>query len=107
MLSTKKLIYKILQKLNEQTILTESRTIQLTWASTSNPYASGTVNLAKDGYVPISAGYTLTGTGASAIYASSFRLDGNGILSYSFRSVNTPSSTTQNGVTIDVKYIRI
>lgn len=87
-------------------ILTENRTVQLTWNSTSNPFASGTVNLAKDGYVPISVGYSIVGTGATTVYASSFLLDANATLSYSFRCSNAVSSTTQNSVLIDVKYIR-
>lgn len=107
MLSTKKLIYKILQKLNEQNILTEDRTVQLTYASTSNAYATGSVNVAKDGYVPISASYAVTGTGGSTVFASIFRLRRDDVLEFAFRNGGGVSSVTQNSVTITVKYIRI
>lgn len=87
-------------------ILTESKTIQLTWNSASNPYAQGNVDLNKNGYIPISVSYTITGTGGTQIFASAFRLAGDGRLEYSVRNTGTPGSLTQNSIVITTKYIR-
>jgi hypothetical protein len=87
-------------------ILTETFNVQLTYASTSNPYATGSINVAKDGYVPISASYTVTGTSGSTVFASDFRLRDDNMLEYAFRNSSGVSSTTQNRVAITVKYIR-
>lgn len=87
-------------------ILSENRTVQLTYGSTSNAYATGNVNVAKDGYVPISASYTVAGTSSSTVYASNFRLREDNVVEFAFRNAGGASSVTQNSVVITVKYIR-
>jgi len=87
-------------------ILTETFNIQLTYASTSNAYASGNVNVAKEGYIPISASFVITGAGGSTVYPSIFRLNENDVVEYAFRNGSGVSSTTQNRVAVTVKYIR-
>ena len=78
-------------------------TKQITWYSTSNPYCNHTYDVTQTGYIPIAVGYSFTGTGSTTIYPTECRVNGNNVL-LTARMVNTPDSTTQNGVNLSVLY---
>ena len=87
--------------------VTASQDVTLTWTSTSNPYCSGIVNIARPGWKPVSIGFSTTGGGATNIVPYRFFLNGEDI-QYGFRMYdNTPSTLTQNGVSLVVTYIRL
>ena len=105
MLSTKKLLYKILNLLDDPLKFVTYADVQITWTSTSNPYAQLDKNVALAGYTPISFTIIPTGTGASTIYMYNQDLSSNTI-TVGLRMNGNPSSTTQNKVNIKVLYAK-
>lgn len=82
-------------------------TQQITWYSTANPTYSGYVNIALDGYTPISATYQTNGSLSSFAHISSCRIVDKTRLYLEIRMHNTsPSSTTQNTISFDVVYVQ-
>lgn len=84
---------------------------QITWYSTSQPFQTDlTIDVTQSGYTPISFSYYFNGSGSSFIYTSYVGLAKSGnsdvVRLYPRMVGNTPSSTTQNTVTIVVTYIK-
>lgn len=84
-----------------------TKTIQIEWASTSNPTQYATVDISESGYIPYAiAGYSVSGTLGSYVHVSAVRIDNNKKLYYECRMDNTPSSLTQNKLVLDIIYQR-
>lgn len=106
MLSTKKLLYKILVKLNRPIVKETKGPFTITWASTSNPFCEHSFNIAKDGYTPIAICCWCGGTGSSTIGFGTCCLNGNTVQFNARMFSYTPASTTQNTVAFVVTYLR-
>lgn len=87
-------------------IVRQRFTEQITWDSTSNPYGYVEFDVAKNGYTPVGVGYGFTGTSSSAIYCSSLTWDKSKVYARVRMSPYTPTSTTQNSMTVNVTYMR-
>lgn len=105
MLSTKKLIYKILNLLDDPLKFVTYSDVQITWTSTSNPYAQVEKNVALAGYTPISFTVMPTGSGGTTIYMFNQDL-WNNTVTVGLRMDGTPASTTQNKVQFKVLYAK-
>lgn len=106
MIDLKKLLVKILQRLDGAVVREIKDSNQITWYSTSNPYAEHSYDVSKTGYTPIAVSFWTSGTGSSTIAVSTCCIDGNNIEFHARMMNNTPSSTTQNTVTFEVTYIK-
>ena len=80
--------------------------LQITWSSTSNPYCEHSYSVAKTGYTPIAVSFWTSGTGSSTIAVSTCCISGDNVEFHARMVNNTPSSTTQNTVTLAVTYIK-
>lgn len=92
-------------------ITKEYANCQITWYSTSQPFQTDlTIDVTLEGYTPISFSYYFLGSGSSFIYTSFEGIAKSGNLDvvrlYPRMTGNTPSTTTQNTVTIVVTYIK-
>lgn len=104
MIDLKKLLVKILQRL-DGAVVKEAKQFQLTYNSTSNPYADGIFDITKAGYTPISVCYWIIGTNSSAVFCSCCCLDGNTVR-VTARSTVTPTSTTVNSIILNITYVK-
>lgn len=80
--------------------------LQLTYYSTSNPFAEHSFDVTKTGYTPIAVSYWVTGTGASFVAVYVCCINGNAVQFCARRVNNNPESTTQNKVTLVVTYVK-
>lgn len=106
MLNQKKLDIKMLDTMDGLIKIVGYNDVQITWASTGNPYCGLVKDVNIDGYTPIGFGYTVTGTSASLVFPSIAIIDGAGILTLALRMNGTPSTTTQNKVNLRVVYVK-
>lgn len=105
MLSTKKLLYKVLELMHAPVKVVLYSNQQITWDSTANPYQMWQKNVALSGYKPIAFDYVCFGTGGTTIYQYAHYIEGNTIVQ-GLRLQGTASSVTQNTMNVTVYYVK-
>lgn len=106
MLNPKKWMTKVAERF-ANLVVVESRTIQITYASTTNPYFSHSESVAKSGYTAVGiAGYTTGGALASMVFYPEMRVNNNTLILQCRNTSSNVSSTTQNSVTVLILYVK-
>ena len=106
MLNLKKLLTKVVERF-ANFVVVENKTVQITYASTTNAYYAHSGSVAKSGYTAVGvAGYVTTGTSATMMIYPEMRIYNNE-LKFQCRNLATSiSSTTQNSVIVSILYVK-